>query len=164
MFKFSIMKYFLNWKSILPTNLELLHYKTKCIHQMLISLDVNLQHIKFAYLIPPHILREKLLYFKCWSVKLNQNYYLCFYQVKMLDDISLNPIMKYFDIPFSLLIRVHPHLFTISNFFFGQIQKFLLLDFHFLIITEFIFSSHSLWFISSFSLFGGLAWVNHKCL
>lgn len=132
---------------------------------MLIPLDVNLQYIKFVYLIPTQILREKLLYFKCWSIKLNRNYYLCFYQVKMLDDISLNPIMEYIDIPFSLLIRVHPHLFTISIFFFGQIQKFLLLDSQFLIITEFIFSSCLLWFFSPFSLLSdGLAWVNHKLL
>lgn len=130
---------------------------------MLIPLDVNLQYINFVYLIPTQILREKLLYFKCWSIKLNRNYYLCFCQVKMLDGISLNPIMEYIDIPFSLLIRVHPHLFTISTFFFGQIQKFLLS--HFLIITEFIFSSRLLWFFSPFSLLSdGLAWVNHKLL
>ena len=43
-------------------------YKTKCIHQMFIlldimfiPLDVNLQYIKFVCLIPPQILREKLL-------------------------------------------------------------------------------------------------------
>ena len=131
---------------------------------MFIPLDVNLQYIKFVCLIPPQILREKLLYFKCWSIKLNQNYYLCFYQVKMLDDISLNPIMEYLDIPFSLLISSSSSIYHLY-FLFWPNSEIPSLGLSFSIITEFIFSSHLLWFFSPFSLLSdGLAWVNHKLL